>query len=94
LSSKKIRPSKFEVIQQLWAEQIKDDKSRIVWNEHIRQQIYREFDCLEGRTWRKKVFYLLLKLNWKEEWIAKAMKVSIKTVRRMKKIFCPSNFSI
>lgn len=77
------RKSKYEIVY-LQNEQQEDDAQKVVWPEHIRQQVYREYDCLNGETWRDKVFDLLFRLRWKEEWIVEAMNCSLKTVRRKK----------
>ena len=86
MSNKKQRLSKHEIIESLFFEQQRDDTSYI-WPEKIRQYVNREYEVLEGDTWRKKIYFMLFKLGWKEEWIAEGMDVSLKTAKRMKRLF-------
>ena len=82
---KKHRQSKYEILKELFKEQKKDRYRLAVWNEIIIPHVLREYDFLAGKSFRHKVFDFLFRLRWKDKWIASAMMVSIKTVRRVRR---------
>ncbi len=79
------RKSKHEITADLYREQRADNKAQVIWPEIITPRVVREYDCFFGDNWRIKVFDLLFRLNWQEEWISQAMEISIRNVRRIKK---------
>ncbi len=79
------RKSKHEITEDLIKQQRADDKTQVVWPEVITPHVVREYDCFFGDNWRIKAFYVLFRLNWREEWISQAMDISIRNVRRIKK---------
>ena len=82
---KKHRQSKYEILKELFKEQKKDRYRSAVWNEIIIPHVLREYDFLTGRGFRHKAFDVLFRLRWKDEWIAKSMRVTVRTVRRVRR---------
>lgn len=82
---KKHRKSKYEILKELFIEQKKDKFVKTIWNQIITPYVLREYDFLSGKSFRHKVFDVLFRLNWKDKWIAKAMKVRPRTVQRVRR---------
>ena len=84
---KKHRKSKYEILRELFKDQEEDSRQTIIWHEVITPYVLREYDFLAGKSFRHKTFDVLFRLNWKDEWISKAMRVSIRTVQRVRREF-------
>lgn len=79
------RLSKFEILQSLQAQQSKDKSFFKIYPEVITPYKIRHYRNIPGKTPQDKAIYIFSKINWKEKWIAKALKISIRTVRRLRK---------